>query len=166
MPKKRPTLPAKYSDMGTPELRQHYTIVKEDADKHTQRARNITQAPLDWYLAHSHITHEQWQAGDRLFQSFTYAGLFPSTVVTYMDSGTKGTGGQSFTDTQIAARKRLYTALDQLEREGQQLVIHVCCLGDWPSITGTDRRYAVARLRSALHELAIYFGLIKTGEKR
>ncbi len=165
MPKKRTTPPARYSDMGTPELRQHHSIITEDADEHSVRARNITQAPLDWYLAHDHITEPQWKAGDRIYRSFVYAGI-PHATITDFTQVARSNKPHSFTDKQIAARERLYGALDQLESEGQHLVIRVCCFGEWPHAQGLPKRYAVQRLRSALDELAIYFGFINRGAKK
>ena len=166
MTKKRKTPPAKFSDMGTPELRQHHTIIKEDADEHTTRAKNITQTPLDWYYAHDHITKIQWNAGDRIYRDFTHAGVYPSTVSNYINAIPSGNKQPTMTDNQIDARRRLYEAIDQLEYEGQLLITHVCCYGKWPYEEGLERRYASQRLRSALDELAIHYGFTRKGEKR
>jgi hypothetical protein len=146
-------------DLGTPELRNHHTIVIEETEDHISRARNITQTPLDWYLARNYITQEQWQAGNRMYCSFVQASFTQVTVTDFMRVSQKNKP-RNFSDTQIAAREQFYKALHHLETEGQQLVLSVCCFSEWPYNQGFPRKYAIARLRSALQELAGFFRLL------
>lgn len=165
MPKKTKLPPAKHSDFGTKELRQHHTIVIEAADEYTERARNITQAPLDWYLVHGHISEAQWQAGSRMYNDFVYAGILHVSTTDFSQVIRGGGKPHDSSTGQIAARERFYKSLDQLEEEGQQLVLQVCCYGERPYLPGLPPRYALPRLKSALQELAVFFGFAKKGEK-
>jgi hypothetical protein len=157
MPKKS-TLIARFSDVGTPELKNHHKIIIEQTDENTQRARNITQMPMDWYAAHKHITKTQWQAGNKVYEDFIYSGRYHLTVSCFTKT-TSNSPPFHYSEQQLYARKRFYKALDQLEQEGQRLVVNICCLGEWAHQQGMSRKYAITRLRSALDELAHYFGM-------
>ena len=165
MPKQRKT-PTKISDMGTPELRQHHTIIKEYVDEHTVQARNATQRPIDRYLSYKSISQEQWEAGDRVYRDFIHAGLLPKTTPDYSNVVKSKGKPSTSTEKQLEAREQFHKVLDCLEQEGRQLVWNVCCLGHPCSEQGMARKYAIARLRSALEELSYYFKFILPGEKK
>jgi hypothetical protein len=154
----KPNLCTRLGDLGTPELRNHHTIVIEQTENKQQRAKNITQTPLDWYFAHSHITQAQWKAGNRIYDDFIYSGRYHMTMSSFTKTG-RTNAPFNYSDRQLMARKRFYNALDRLEKEGENLIVQVCCYGQRPHEQDFSARYAIARLRSALEELAYHYGI-------
>jgi len=156
---------------------QHLDLVERQIATELGRT-NVTvdesESPLAW-LAHRRgrngralIEPHQFQAGERLRADFTCAHMMPRTTSNWsspISFGRRGASGEraaAFTETMIAARKRVHQALDSAGPEFGGLLLDVCCflkgLEDiereraWPS------RSAKVVLQLALDRLARHYG--------
>ncbi len=137
-----------------------------------------SESPLAWLArrrgrdGRSLIETHQLQAGERLRTDFTCAHLMPRTTSNLespVQSGRHAGGRASnFTDTTIAARRRVHAALDAAGPEFAGLLLDICCflksLADvereriWPA------RSAKVVLQLGLERLARHYGY--AGEAR
>lgn len=135
---------------------------------------NESESPLAWLArrrgrnGRSLLDPHQLQAGERLRADFTCALLMPRTTSDWMRpiaSGRRGASGEragTFTETMVAARRRVREALDAVEPEFAGLLLDVCCflkgLEDverermWPARSGK------IVLQLALDRLARHYG--------
>ncbi|MHA1539427.1 MAG: DUF6456 domain-containing protein [Alphaproteobacteria bacterium] len=162
------------SDFGTEGLHRHSNLALEKTKTGVQRARNLTQSPLDYYYKRKQITEAQYKAGRRLNADFVYSGMSPSVTMRYqnfMMGGTKQKKGQRFdpaNDNQIDAKERFSGAVSGVGRVLSPILIHVCCFegsaGDWVAMNGRAGRQGktegMVTLRIALEHLAMHYELI------
>ena len=133
-----------------------------------------SESPLAWLArrrgrdGRTLIEPHQLQAGERLRGDFTRAHLMPRTTSNWsnpISSGRRSGGGEraaAMTDTMIAARQRVHSALDSVGPEFAGLLLDICCflkgLADverehaWPARSGK------VVLQLALDRLARHYG--------
>ncbi len=132
-----------------------------------------SESPLAWLArrrgrdGRALIEAHQLQAGERLRADFTRAHLMPRTTSNWsnpISSGRRGGGERAatFTETMIAARQRVHSALDSVGPEFAGLLLDICCflkgLEDvereriWPARSGK------VVLQLALDRLARHYG--------
>jgi hypothetical protein len=170
---------ARVSEPPTPEIDgyrgQHLDLAERQITTELGRA-NVTvdesESPLAWLArrrgrnGRALIEPHQFQAGERLRADFTCAHMMPRTTSNWaspISSGRRsGEPAAMFTETMIAARRRVHQALDAAGPEFGGLLLDVCCflkgLNDierecaWPS------RSAKVVLQLALDRLARHYG--------
>jgi hypothetical protein len=133
-----------------------------------------SESPLAWLArrrgrdGRALIETHQLQAGERLRGDFTRAHLMPRTTSNWsnpISSSRRSGGGEraaAMTDTMIAARQRVHSALDSVGPEFAGLLLDICCflkgLADverehaWPARSGK------VVLQLALDRLARHYG--------
>jgi Domain of unknown function (DUF6456) len=156
---------------------QHLALAQRQITTELGRA-NVTvdeaESPLGWLAwrrgrdGRPLIAAHQHQAGERLRADFTRANLMPRTTSNWASpvaSGRRGSGGDhaaSFTETMIAARQRVHSALDAAGPEFAGLLIDVCCflkgLEDIERDRAWPARSAKVVLQLALDRLARHYG--------
>jgi hypothetical protein len=119
------------------------------------------------------IEPHQLQAGERLRADFTCASLMPrmtSDLTNPVAADRRGgeTRSAHFTDTMIAARRRVHRALDAAGPEFAGLLVDVCCFLKGLEDVERDRtwpaRSAKVVLQLGLERLARHYGF--AGEAR
>ncbi len=113
------------------------------------------------------IAPHQLQAGERLRNDFTCAGMMPNTTSNWSNpvGAVRHEGGQgaaAFTETMIAARQRVRRALDATGPEFAGLLLDVCCflkgLDEVERARAWPARSAKIVLQLALDRLARHYG--------
>lgn len=129
------------------------------------------ESPLAWLARRKGrdgrplITAAQFCAGERLRADFTRASLSPRMTANWEApvSRGNGAGGGSPTETMIAARQRMQTALTVCGPEFAGLLLDVCCflrrLEEVERARGWPARSAKVVLQLALDRLARHYGL-------
>ena len=93
------------SDLGTPELENHYDLGIEYVDsdgeiaepgKGRKRAKNLTQTTLDYLKRHGLINDEQHNAGERLYWDCYMSGLVPRAAAAAPDGIPRGKTNKFF----------------------------------------------------------------------
>ncbi len=137
---------------------------------------NDGESPLGWLRRRKDrdgrpmISAEQFEAGDRLRSDFTRAQLTPSVTARWgaMASSRRSRraapdGPAGISDAAVAAKKRVYNAIDAVGPELAGVLVDVCCqlrgLEDLEKQYGWPRRSGKAILRIALSALARHYGL-------
>src|SRR3972149_3872031 len=95
------------------------------------------ESPLAWLArrrgrdGRSYIEPHQLQAGGRLRADFTRANLMPRTTSNWASPISSDKSGSNrardFTETMVAARRRVHQALDTVGPEFAGLLLDVCC---------------------------------------
>ncbi|MGK2873775.1 MAG: DUF6456 domain-containing protein [Alphaproteobacteria bacterium] len=137
---------------------------------------NNAESPLGWLISHKDrkgkplISTEQFAAGERLREDFTLANLAPRVTAMWgmpiNHAGRGGGGGGDpacMNDTMIAAKDRLWAALDAVGPDLGGVLLQVCC--HLNGLTQTERnlgwpaRAGKVVLGIALDRLAAHYGI-------
>lgn len=130
------------------------------------------ESPLVWLArrrsrdGRSHIEPHQLQAGERLRADFTCANMLPRTTSNWANPISSDKSGSNrardFTETMVAARRRVHRALDTVGPEFAGLLLDVCCflkrLEDVERERAWPARSAKVVLQLALDRLARHYG--------
>jgi hypothetical protein len=131
-----------------------------------------SESPLAWLArrrgrsGRALIEPHQFQAGERLRADFTCAHMMPRTTSNWASPISPrrrgGEGATMFSETMIAARRRVHQALDAAGPEFGGLLLDVCCflksLDDIERERGWPSRSAKVVLQLALDRLARHYG--------
>jgi hypothetical protein len=130
---------------------------------------NEAENALIWLHRRKHISAEQFAAGERLRQDYTYAQLEAKVTADWereIKRLGRGRSGYGFlTDKALAAKFRFHKAIDHVGPELAGILIEVCCLS--AGMEQAERRLALpARagktiLSLALLRLARHYGLLQ-----
>jgi hypothetical protein len=142
---------------------------------------NESESPLAWLRRRKGrdgrpmISAEEYEAGDRLRADFTRAQLTPSVTARWdaVASSRRSRraapdGGAGMSDSAIAAKTRLYSALDAVGPELAGILVDICCylqgLEELEKRHGWPRRSGKVILRIALSALARHYGVGAAGQ--
>jgi hypothetical protein len=154
--KRRPGADQLAADHGTAERRQHGEMLDRATDIPGVVGKRVKhECRLDWYLDKASIIDRQHEAGIRLRRDWAIATSAPRMTVRY---ALRIEGRDSFTELQLAARRRIARALQSLATEARSVLIDVCCFDEWAS-------GRLPRLRKGLTQLADHYGLPKQGAR-
>lgn len=140
---------------------------------------NDGESPLGWLRRRKDregralISAEQFEAGERLRRDFTRAQLTPSVTAKWgvMASSRRSRraapdGPAGISDAALAAKKKLYAAIEAVGPDLAGILVDVCCrlygLADIEKRYGWPRRSGKVILSIALSALARHYGLIVT----
>ena len=141
------------ADHGTPERARHGELVARSTDLPGVTGRRVRhECRLDWYLDRCSIVDRQHAAGLRFRADWTLATSTARLIGSYTIRVPRGP--RDFTDMQLAARRRVLTAVKPLTSEAVAVLIDVCCLDQWAS-------GRLPLLRESLDRLADVYGLQK-----
>ncbi len=139
---------------------------------------NDAESPLAWLARRKDkagaplIASYQYAAGERLRADYTYASLMPRVTASYSAAGGTHGGGVNgaahISDTVLAARQRVASALDAVGPEVAGVLIDVCChlkgLEEAEREEGWPQRSGKVVLQVALNRLARHYGLISEAQ--
>ena len=110
---------------------------------------NLAESPLGWLLAHGHLTHRQFDAGERLRLDWERANLDPRVTMRWdaaPSGGRSGAGGIDLSLVQIDARARFHRATSSVGPGLADILWRVVCAGEgmrdaeralgWPARAG------------------------------
>jgi hypothetical protein len=154
---------------------QHLSLAQGAVQtEHGRRAVVVDEqeSPLAWLARRRGrdgkplVAAHQLQAGERLRSDFTMAQLMPRTTSNWdspLGSGRRnGAGAGDPTETMVAARQRVHSALDAVGPEFAGLLLDVCCflkgLEDIERERTWPARSAKVVLQLALDRLARHYG--------
>ena len=135
---------------------------------------NHAESPLGWLVSHKDkngkplIGLEQFAAGERLRRDFTLANLSPRVTAAWgmpINRSGRGAGGDqaSMNDTMIAAKDRLWAAIDSVGPDLGGILLQVCChlngLAAAERHLGWPVRAGKVVLGIALDRLAAHYGI-------
>lgn len=127
---------------------------------------NTTESPLGWLLAHGHVTHRQFDAGERLRSDWERAELAPRVTMAWdaapVARGRGGCGGGiDLNAAQIDARGRFDQALAAAGPGLADILWRIVCAGegmrDAETALGWPARAGKLVLRFALDRVADYY---------
>ena len=140
------------ADHGPAERRRHDELVDRATDLPGIVGKRVKhECRLDWYWDKASIVDRQHAAGIRLRRDWSIATAAPRMTVRY---ALRIEGRDSFSDLQLAARRRIARALQPLSPEMRAALLAVCCFDEWAS-------GRLPRLREGLTHLADHYGLPK-----
>ena len=124
---------------------------------------NLAESPLGWFRARGLVDARQFEAGERLRGDWTIAGMAPRVTMRW-DAGAPSTGDTlDPTLAQIAAKRRMETALDTVGPGLKDVLWRVVCAGEGMEATeralGWPARAGRVVLTLALDRLADFYGL-------
>jgi hypothetical protein len=139
---------------------------------------NETENPLGWMRARKDkngkpmLDDFQFEAGEHLRRDFTIAGMSARTTANWdfcdagsSKKGARGMGAIEISDRALAARQRLFSALDMLGPEMAGIVYDVCCLASGLETAerrlGWPRRSGKLVLQIALTKLSQHYGIAR-----
>lgn len=169
-------------DFASQHQHRETRIIKDEGGNTKTVLSNETESPLGWMRARKDksgkplLSPEQFEAGERLRRDFTLACLsarvtssWDFTGVTGDRTGNRADGHMEITEKAMAAKQRLFAALDFLGPEMSGAVFEICCLAsgleaaerqfNWP------RRSAKLVLQIALAKLSEHYGLVQPDVK-
>ena len=135
---------------------------------------NQAESPLGWLASHMDrrgkplISQEQYLAGERLRKDFTLASLSPRVSAVWgMPAPHAARGGgydaSSLNDTMIAAKDRVWSAIDSVGPDLGAILLQICCylngLAEAEKHLGWPVRAGKVVLRIALDRLAAHYGI-------
>jgi hypothetical protein len=158
-------------DRGTPELRQHHTLVEEGTRESRMGGRAephmrvVDQWPLDRYHHRGELAPGQpelnailWRAGDRLRIDWAMATGEPLKAARLER---QDRGPERAADTREDARRAFRAARRAVGTLHTSVLVHVVCQGhsarDWAHSTARRPRRGLPALRLALAELARHY---------
>jgi hypothetical protein len=158
-------------DRGTPELRQHHTLVEEGTRESRMGGRAephmrvVDQWPLDRYHHRGELAPGQpernqilWRAGDRLRIDWAMATGEPLKAARLER---QDRGPVRAADTREDARRAFRSARRAVGTLHTSVLVHVVCQGhsarDWAHRTARRPRRGLPALRLALAELARHY---------
>lgn len=158
------TFRSRHLDLAERQIATEYGRANVTIDK--------SESPLAWLArcrgrnGRALIEPHQFEAGERLRADFTCAHMMPRTTSYWSNPiSSARRGGEraaGFTETMIAARRRVHHALDAAGPEFGGLLLDVCCflkgLEDIESERGWPSRSAKVVLQIALDQLALHYG--------
>jgi hypothetical protein len=137
-------------------------------------AVNLTESPLTWLASRKgadgapFLAPAQLEAGERLREDFTRAGLMARITVdweTPLTSGRGGDRGLTLGEAALAARQRVKAALIAVGAEFEEVLLSVCChlqgLEEVERAQGRPPRTGKIVLKMGLARLARHYGLIR-----
>ena len=158
------------------QLRAEKTI--SDAENRTVYvSTNQTESPLGWMRARKDksgkplISDEQFEAGEKIRRDFTLAQMSPRVTSSWEFTSTvsqkssfQGDGAIELTHKIMAARDRLFAALQMLGPEMSSIIMEVCCMSAGLESAerklGWPRRSGKLVLQIALDKLALHYGIV------
>ena len=144
----RPAGPA--ADRGPMERARHGVLDDCSTDSPGIVGKRVRhECRLDWYWDKCSLVARQHAAGIRFRRDWMIACAEPKLTVDY---GLRTPGRESFSDLQLAARRRVARALRRLTEPERAVAIDVCCFDNWAS-------GRLPKLRDALTTLADHYGL-------
>jgi hypothetical protein len=127
---------------------------------------NDMESPIARLRLHGQLTPVQFEAGERLRQDFTMAGLMPrlcADLSAPISNGARGAKSASMTEKLIAARQRFRLAMTSVGPGLSDLLFDVCChlkgLETVEAANAWPVRSAKIVLRIALDRLAEHYGI-------
>lgn len=137
-------------DHGTPERAGQGELVARETSVRGVVGRQVKhECRLDWYLDKASIVDRQHEAGIRFRRDWHLAVARPTLVGRYAP---RLPAGREFTDSQIAARRRVARAVAVLGTELAGILVDVCCIDNWAA-------GRLPRLREGLTLLADHYGI-------
>jgi Domain of unknown function (DUF6456) len=134
---------------------------------------NEIESPLVRLRIRGQISAVQFEAGERLRQDFTLAGLMPrlcADLTAPISNASRGAKSPCMTETLIAARQRFRLAMANVGPGLSDLLFDVCChLKGLESIEATyawPTRSAKVVLQIALDRLAGHYGIATRSNRR
>jgi hypothetical protein len=141
------------ADLGPAERAQHGALVPHATETAGIVGRRVRhECRLDWYQDKASLDDRQHEAGLRFRRDWLVANAPPKLTGTY--GPRLGATGQDFHEMQLAARRRVGSALLALGDERGAVVIAVCGFDEWAS-------GRLPRLREALTLLADHYGIAR-----
>ncbi len=151
-------------------------VIKDEEQRTIFTTINDAECPLGWMRARKDKSGKpllddfQFEAGERIRMDFTIAQLSPRITANWDFSG--GTsprgGGQSSNNLEmsekvVAAKQRLFRALDVLGPEMSSIVLEICCVMNGLEAAeralGWPRRSGKLVLQIALTKLSQHYGI-------
>ncbi|HZS81236.1 MAG TPA: DUF6456 domain-containing protein [Stellaceae bacterium] len=146
--RRAPDTPA--ADHGPAERAQHGELVTRETMIAGVTGKRVKhECRLDWYWDKCSILDRQHAAGIRFRREWQLATAAPKVIGRY---GARVTGRYEFTETQLAARRRLARVMTMLGQDLASVLIDVCCYDNWAG----ER---LPKLRDGLTWLADDYGL-------
>ena len=127
---------------------------------------NVTESPLGWLLAHGHVTHRQFDAGERLRSDWERAQLAPRVTMAWDAAPVaRGRGGSSagldLNGAQLDARRRFDGATAAAGPGLADILWRIVCAGegmrDAETALGWPARAGKVVLTLALDRVAAYY---------
>ena len=171
---------------GADGFRRQHQMTKREAVKTPngitlELERDLSESPLAWLRSRkdkagrSHISDEQFRAGERLRADFTRAQMNPKVTATWSAGtasggrkrhGARANAAMEMSDTALAAREKFYRALDTTGPELAGILVEVCCflhgIEQAEKTLSFPRRSGKLVLQLALTALARHYGYINT----
>jgi hypothetical protein len=133
---------------------------------------NELESPIVRLRMHGHLTPVQFEAGERLRQDFTLAGLMPrlcADLTAPISNSARGAKSAPMTEKLIAARQRFRLAMASVGPGLSDLLFDVCChLKGLEIVEATNAwpvRSAKVVLQIALDRLAAHYGIATRSTK-
>ncbi|MBI1385725.1 MAG: hypothetical protein GC150_12520 [Rhizobiales bacterium] len=140
---------------------------------------NLMESPLAWLRSRTgrdgkpFISDEAFAAGERLRRDYTFASMEPRVTMSWAPAGGAGRSGRrgpapnpgDLRDDVLAARERVYRALDAVGRDLALVLRLVCC--EQTGIAEVERRMGWSPrsgkhiLEIALQMLAVHYGIAR-----
>jgi hypothetical protein len=137
-------------DHGTAERARHGELAPRDTMIPGVTGKRVKhECRLDWYWDKSSIVDRQHQAGIRFRRDWQAATAGQTLVGNY---GLRVPGRHEFTDSQLAARRRIAKVSALLGKELAEVLVDVCCFDNWAS-------GRLPKLREGLTMLADQYGI-------
>lgn len=147
-------------DHGTVERARHGELVPRETMVAGVTGKRVKhECRLDWYWDKGSIVDRQHEAGLRFRRDWHLAAAAAKIVGTYGPQIARTGGSHDFTDTQLAARRRIASAVDALGRDLAPIVVDVCCFDNWAS-------GGLPLLRDGLTVLADHYRLARDTPER
>lgn len=125
-------------------------------------AVNVRESPLSFYFDQGIISMVQHEAGERFRQDWEMSQVGSDRALDL--ERPFGSSGQRMMDHQAEAIARVNNALRATGKIGGSLVINVCGDGHWAVDVGRSfgwpARYATQRMKEALDDLAVHYGMM------
>ena len=154
-------------------------MIKNDRGLCVPVMLNETENPLGWMRARKDksgqplLSEVQFEAGEKIRKDFTLSQMSPRVTASWEFSApsghrrsARGEGAMETSERAMAAKQRLFAALDFLGPEMSSVVFEVCCMASgleaaerqlrWP------RRSAKLVLQIALGKLSQHYGMVQT----
>lgn len=148
------------ADHGTLERARHGELVRRETMVAGVIGKRVKhECRLDWYVDKGSIIDRQYDAGLRFRRDWQFAATAAKVIGTYGPQISRAEGRQDFTETQLASRRRIASAVALLGRDLAPIVIDVCCFDEWAS-------GRLPALRDALTRLADHYGLARVAAEK
>jgi len=155
----RRQIAAEIADHGTAERAQHGELVaRETLTAELTGKRVKHECRLDWYWDKGSIIDRQYEAGLRFRRDWQFADAAAKVIGTYGPQISRAERRHDFTEMQLAARRRIASAIALLGCDLAPIVIDVCCFDEWAS-------GRLPALRDALTKLADHYGLARVDSR-